>query len=281
MHYPIQVVHLFAELDALLINCLSTCKTEDWQRPTLAREWTVKDVAAHLLDGNIRALSIGRDQYFGHPIPPDSSYEEVVRALNELNAQWILAAKRLSPSLLIQLLESTGNATTAYYKTLNLGSPAPFPVAWAGEEQSLNWFHIAREYTERWHHQAQIRAAIGNLSPLLTPRLYHPFLQTTIRGMPHLYRNVPADTGTVVQINIAGPSGGTWSIKKMAEKWTLTERLAESPAAVVSIEQSIAWKLFTKAMRPTGELLEQKTLVSFTGNQGLAEPALSLIAVMA
>jgi hypothetical protein len=37
---------------------------------------------------------------------------------------------------------------------------APYGVSWAGEEKSANWFDTAREFTERWHHQQQIRLAV-------------------------------------------------------------------------------------------------------------------------
>jgi len=33
----------------------------DWNAPKLAGAWTVKDVAAHLLDGNLRTLAMLRD----------------------------------------------------------------------------------------------------------------------------------------------------------------------------------------------------------------------------
>jgi hypothetical protein len=46
-------------------------------------------------------------------------------------------------------------------KELDPFAEAIFSVGWAGEEKSLNWFHIAREYTEKWHHQQQIRLAVG------------------------------------------------------------------------------------------------------------------------
>lgn len=59
---PIDVRHLFRPLDAALISLLHSLNTEDWHRPTVARLWSVKDVAAHLLDGNIRLLSIQRDR---------------------------------------------------------------------------------------------------------------------------------------------------------------------------------------------------------------------------
>jgi hypothetical protein len=62
---PIIVKHLFKPLDDQLILLLESLSPEDWNKPTIAKQWTIKDVAAHLLDGNIRTLSIQRDRYFG------------------------------------------------------------------------------------------------------------------------------------------------------------------------------------------------------------------------
>ena len=45
--------------------------------------------------------------------------------------------------------------------TLPSHGRAIFSVAWAGESESENWFDVARDYTERWHHQQQIRDAVG------------------------------------------------------------------------------------------------------------------------
>jgi hypothetical protein len=36
---------------------------------------------------------------------------------------------------------------------------AGLAAAWAGETDSRNWFDVAREYTEKWHHQQQLRDA--------------------------------------------------------------------------------------------------------------------------
>ena len=41
-----------------------------------------------------------------------------------------------------------------YHQALDPFGAAMFPVSWAGEEESTNWFDTAREFTERWHHQA-------------------------------------------------------------------------------------------------------------------------------
>ena len=45
----------------------------------------VKDLASHLLDGNLRTLSMLRDDYAGEA-PSDVSYAGIVANLNRLNA---------------------------------------------------------------------------------------------------------------------------------------------------------------------------------------------------
>ena len=145
---PIQVLPLFPGLDDKLSELLRSLSSEDWQQPTLARKWTVKDVAAHLLDGNLRTLSFVRDRYFGEKPERIEIYQDLVVYLNQLNAEWVAAAKRLSPGVIIDLLEITGKE---YYEVLSALDPwedAVFSVAWAGDEISKNWFHVAREYTE-------------------------------------------------------------------------------------------------------------------------------------
>ena len=53
--------------------------------PAPARQWMVKDLAFHLLDGNLRTLSMLRDDYAGEA-PSDVSYAGIVANLNRLNA---------------------------------------------------------------------------------------------------------------------------------------------------------------------------------------------------
>ena len=58
---PIYTADLFPPLHAELIRLLRAISDADWARPTLATPWMVRDVAAHLLDGDLRKLSGGRD----------------------------------------------------------------------------------------------------------------------------------------------------------------------------------------------------------------------------
>ncbi|MDZ4680748.1 MAG: maleylpyruvate isomerase N-terminal domain-containing protein [Saprospiraceae bacterium] len=273
---PIPTLHLFPVLDQELIALLKSLSPEEWAAPTLARLWGVKDIAAHLLDGNVRTLSMQRDSYASDPPRDIHSYQDLLDYLNGLNASWVAAAKRLSPKVLIELLELTGKQYTEYLSSLDPFAKAPFSVAWAGESESLNWFHIAREYTEKWHHQQQIRDATGR-SGLLSQELFHPFIATLMRGMPHAYRNTEATNGTCVKLTVTTDAGGDWYLVRQDGRWTLVDKFYETPAASLAIEPDTAWKLFTKAMTP--EMTRKKAEIK--GDAKLAAVALGLIAVMA
>ena len=54
---PIFTAHLFPGLEARLIELLRSLAPEDWEKQTLAPKWKVKDVAAHLLDTQVRKMA--------------------------------------------------------------------------------------------------------------------------------------------------------------------------------------------------------------------------------
>src|SRR4051812_24709442 len=104
---PVPTLHLFPLLDKELIGLLRSLSAAEWQRPTIAKLWTVKDIASHLLDGNLRAISYYRDNYMV-AASDLNSYSDLVQYLNGLNMSWTGATKRLSPQILVELLEITG-----------------------------------------------------------------------------------------------------------------------------------------------------------------------------
>lgn len=271
----IPTIHLFPLLEQRLIDLLRSLTDEEWQRPTIAKQWTVKDVATHLLDGNLRALSMGRDHYFGEKPGAINSYDDLVGYLNGLNADWVKATRRLSPAVLIQLMEPTGKQYNEELALRDPFAPAMFSVSWAGEDQSVNWFHIAREYTERWHHQQQIRDAV-NKPGIITKELYYPVMDTFMMALPYTYRDTPAKENTVVQVTISGSSGGDWFLIKK-QNWQLQKKNHLPVTTQVSIDENIAWKLFTKSWRRKDVISN----ISIKGNEALAEPVLGMIAVMA
>jgi len=272
MQVPIETIELFPILDKKLIELLRTLAPEDWNKPTVAKLWTVKDVATHLLDGNLRTISTSRDGYFGES---PAANEEIIPFLNRLNAEWVKATKRLSPQVIIELLEITG---PQFHKELASRDPfgkAIFSVGWAGDEESQNWFHIAREYTEKWHHQQQIREAV-NKPGILTEELYHPFLDTFMRALPYTYRNTEAEKGTTVKLTITGEGGGDWFLTKN-DKWELSGKKNEQVNSHIVLDGNVAWKLFSKSWRRKDVL----NYVTITGDRALGDVALEMVSVMA
>lgn len=271
---PILITDLIPALDQKLIELLETLSPSDWKKQTIAPHWKVEDVVLHLLDGNIRILSIHRDGYFGVPPGSINSYDDLLAYLNQLNADWIRAAKRMSPKLVIELLKQTNKEIADYLTTIDLFAPALFSVAWAGEETSANWFHWAREYTEKWHHQQQIRLAIGREQELYKREWYHPHLETSMRALPHHYRNFPGKKDEVLSFEITGEAGGIWHLYHHGNKWIQAENLKVTEN-LITIEGEIAWRLFTKGIK------KEETIISIKGNQQAGEYLLSMLAVMA
>ncbi|SDL25391.1 TIGR03083 family protein [Catalinimonas alkaloidigena] len=272
----IQTLAPIAHIDRMLIDLLRSLQAEDWNRQTLAPLWTVKDVALHLLDGNIRGISMSKDQFFGITPPEIRSYQDLVGFLNALNADWIKATRRISPRLLISLLESTNAEYHAHLASLDPDADALFAVGWAGEDTSPNWFHIAREYTEKWHHQQQIRVAVGQDDALLREELYTPLLETFMRALPHHYRNVAAPAGTVLQFSVEGIAPAWW-LRKASEGWVLMDRVETSPQSRVLLPRGLAWRIFTKAV-PRAEALSR---LQIEGDVRLGQEIVGMLSVMA
>lgn len=272
----IDVIVLMPELDKMLFKLLEGLSPDDWEKQTIAPKWKVKDIAAHLLDGNLRTISILRDNYYGQKPEAINSYVDLIDFLNKLNADWVKATKRLSPKVIIDLLKSSGEEYCNFLTTLNPDEKAEFPVAWAGENESKNWFHIAREYTEKWHHQQQIRFAIGDEKELLEEKWYLPYLDTSVRALPHHYRDVEGYDQDLVKFTFLGKTEKSWFLS-YENGWELFTSVNEEPKCEVKIKNEDAWKIFTKGMTRE-EAIESSEII---GNRGLGEKIFDMIAVMA
>jgi uncharacterized protein (TIGR03083 family) len=240
---PVLVASLFQELSESLLSVLARLTPEDWERPTSSPAWSVHDVALHLFGGEVGQLGIRDDhERSGGRI---TEWDELVRAINSMNEDWVSATRRISPQLLIDLLRTTGIQVDSFFSSLDPHARGP-AVSWAGPGPAPMWLHLAREYTERWHHQQEIREAVGE--PLLTsPRMFGPVLATFVRALPRTYRDVPTKEGEVVRLTIAGGSGGTWLLVGSGESWDLCRDDAQKRSTShLTIDQMDAWKLFTK-----------------------------------
>jgi uncharacterized protein (TIGR03083 family) len=271
---PLLTAHLFPALDAQLIDLLRSLAPDDWERQTIAPRWTVKDVAAHLLDTQLRRLSFDRD---GYTLPAIADDRDLVSFIDRLNAEGVTVYRRLSPPLLIAWMEQTSREATSYYASLDPFAPARFGVSWAGESVSANWFDVARELTERWHHQQQIRLALGerSLRAIMTPELYHPVLDCFMRALPFHYRSMSAPPGTAIRIHVSGDCGGDWQLCR-GDAWILASEPVGTIVATVTIPQDIAWRIFTKGIaRETA-----REHVRVTGDAALGDHVLNMLAIV-
>src|ERR1700733_3796667 len=220
---PILCAPLIRLVDQYLIELLASLDSSEWDLPTIAPRWQVRDVAAHLLDTAMRKLSGGRDQCRVEQVDV-RSHQDVIALVNRLNREGVTVYRRLSPPVLTQLMQLVCNQTADFYESLDPFAPAAIGVSWAGEMASLVWFDNARELTERWHHQEQIRLATHRQS-LMIPAFYHPVLDTFLRGLAHTFRAVPAPAGTAILIEISGDCGGTWCLLRGSDVWSFTSEL--------------------------------------------------------
>ncbi len=271
---PILCAHLLRKVDGKLLELLASLCPEEWDLRTVAPDWRVRDVAAHLLDTALRKLSIVRDGWVVEQSAIRSS-EDLVALVNGLNRTGVAVYRRLSPAILTSLMSLACRESAEFHESLDPFAPSAFAVSWAGEQRSLNWFDTARELTERWHHQQQIRHATGR-GGLMIPELYCPVLDCFMRGLPFAYRDVEAVRGTMVLAEVSGECGGAWQIRNEASGWVLVQPTDRWDARIV-VPQDLAWLVFTKGI--SREQAERQ--VSVERDKDLALRVLDLKAIVA
>jgi uncharacterized protein (TIGR03083 family) len=243
---PIFVTGQLESVEELLLDLLRGLEPADWDRATIVPGWTVKHIAAHLLDTHLRKLSIVRDNY-PVQIPGASPEADLAAFVNRLNRDGVDLYSRLSPAVLISLIESAARQSIEFHRSLDPFAKAVFAVSWVGETESQNWLDTARELTERWHHQQQIRMAVDKPG-IMTPELYFPVLDTFMRALPFHYRNVDAGDGTLIEFTVSGECGSSWYLYRDNPGWKLIAEAVGDPAAETVIPEEIAWRIFTKGI---------------------------------
>lgn len=266
---------LLRRVDAELIVLLRSLEADEWDKPTIAGSWKVRDVAAHLLDTALRKLSLLRDGCLGEPVEIRSA-QDLAELIHRLNREGVQVYRRLSRRLLSDWMEQVCAQSADFHESLDPYALAAFAVSWAGECESFNWFDTARELTERWHHQQQIRLATQRPG-IMTPELYRPVLDCFIRGLPYCLRNVEAVPGASLLLEVVGDCGGQWLLLRGQEGWSFSGQAVHPISTHLSIPQQIAWRIFTKGIDPEAASRE----VNIEGKRELAEAALRLTAIVA
>ncbi|SFO36990.1 hypothetical protein [Amycolatopsis rubida] len=209
---PIDVLPLLVREEQALIGVLSDLRTPEWARPALG-EWTVHDLAAHVLGLKLRRLSRDRDGHFAD------------------GTSWVSACRQLSPEVLFAMLVDSTTQLTELWKHRDLDEPAAAPL----------WLTVARDYAEQWVLQQQIREAAA--APLLDdPEFRTPVVDTFLRSLPQALRAVTARAGRQVTCSVEG--AGRWTLRATAVGWTIDRGAARSrsPLASLATDADAFWR---------------------------------------
>jgi len=273
---PIDTRPLFPRERAALLDLLGDLSARDWARPTVCPGWDVHDVLAHIVDDHLRRLSGGRDGHRGVPFADGETLPGYVARIND---EFVRAMRQVSPRVLVDLLAVSGPKLDAYWATVRLDGPAGLDVSWAAEDlRSPAWLDVAREYTEFWVHQQQIRDAVGRPGAD-APALLGPVVDTFLRALPKALDGCARPVGTWVRFDVTGPAGGSWAVVRGPERWVpaAVEDAAGGCAARVRTDQDTLWRLASRGITPE----QARGRSTLSGDDALTHAATALLAVVA
>lgn len=261
---------LLAPLREALVDLLTDRDLTDWQAPVVG-DWTVADTVAHLLGDDLGRLARTRDAYTGRTQAPDEAFEDFVDRLND---EWVVAARRLSPRLLVELLAHTGKQVRALWAGLELEEPGE-AVSWAGADPAPMWLDIARDFTEYWVHQAQIRLALDE--PLLDdPRFLDPVVATFLRALPHTLRDVVPEEGeATLTIEVTDLTPGDWHLRADQDGWRFVAAVGHADTTVTWSADTV-WRLGSRMIDPA----TARARAHVEGDIDVAAAVCSLLAVI-
>ncbi|HTE70294.1 MAG TPA: maleylpyruvate isomerase family mycothiol-dependent enzyme [Actinomycetes bacterium] len=267
----IDVRGLFAKERSAFLELLGGVGVGDWDRATVCPGWTVKDVTAHVLHDDLRRLAGMRD---GHQGPPPEDGEPLADFSRRVNQEWVAAARCLSTRQLVELLTLTGGQVARMWQQQDLQADGT-AVSWAGLDASPVWLDAARELTEYWTHQQQVRDATSR--PGLTGREFlAPVLETFLRALPFTLRDADAALGAQVQVTITGDAPMRWVATREGRGWWLDRGAAARPLALIEADGDTIWRLCTRGITPQAA----RARVRVHGDLALADQVLEMVSII-
>ena len=261
---------LFEQDRARLLRLVRALGSDEWERPTAAAPWLVRDVVAHLLGDALGRLARTRD---GHgPVGPQQ-HEPLAAFIHRFNDDWVQAARRVSPRLLTGMLDFTSPQVLAMWRDIDLDAIAE-PVTWAGPEPAPVWLDCARDFTEYWIHQQQIRDATGRTDDS-DPAVVHLVLDTFLRAMPQTLAGHDRPEGTTLIVAVTGPGGGQWAWQRRSELWRPVDD-ADGSTRMTFHDAGALWRLCTRLIEPD----EAGRRVTVVGDRSLADAALRIVSII-
>jgi uncharacterized protein (TIGR03083 family) len=240
---PYEIAPLFLTERGRLGELLGGLDPADWQRPSPCPGWTVLGLCAHLAGDDLGFLARHRDGYYGTPGPERDGEAEFVAWLDGMQDEWVKAARRLSPRIVIDLLAWSGPQVA---EALRAEEPSArtASVSWAGTAPVPVWLDQVRELSEYWIHRQQVLQALGRPSDLRAD-LAGPVLDGLRWAYPFRLGQAGGEPGDTVTISISGPVARTWFLVATPAGWEFRDRPGSRGVAAMSMSTEQAWRLLT------------------------------------
>jgi uncharacterized protein (TIGR03083 family) len=233
-----------------LLDVLRSLEPADWTRLSPCPGWTVLGLVAHLVGDDLSYLAWQRDGHRGTVPPAGLDEASFITWIDDLQSEWVHAARRLSPALVVQLLEWTDEPMASVVMSQD-PSARDALVSWAATGPVPVWLDHGRELCERWIHRQQILQSLGEASDLRFD-LALPVLDSLRWAYPHRLAEVGRPAGSTVRISVAGPGMDIeWWLANDGAEWTHQDSTPTTPPiAVVSMSAEQAWRQLTNNADP-------------------------------
>ena len=241
---------LFALERDRLNELLAGLNAAEWERPSPCPGWSVLGLCCHLVGDDLGLLARHRDEYYGTPGPDGATEAEFVAWLDELQAEWVGAARRLSPRIVADLLRWAGPQIAATFRREDPGARTA-SVSWAGPGPVPKWLDQARELSEYWIHRQQILQALGRPSDLRADRA-EPVLDGLRWAYPYRLAQARAQPGDTVAIAVTGQVTRTWRLTATASGWQFGDQPGPHIVASLTMTTEQAWRLLTNNLPAAG-----------------------------
>ncbi len=228
---------MFAAQRQRLVTFLRGLGADDWRRRTACCGWDVSDVLAHVV-GDVLGRIGGLGGHRGRN--PGRVGESLGELVDRTNQEWVVACRRLSPQLMIEMLEWAGPVADQLWLSRRLDDPS-LGVSWAGVDPAPLWLDAAREVTEYWVHERQLREAVGNHTEGLPD--VATVLDVFARGLPcTLGRFNLGEHADRIRV---GSAGRSWRFRRHGNQWWYSDE-ADPDEAVVSFDGELLWRRWTR-----------------------------------
>jgi uncharacterized protein (TIGR03084 family) len=199
---PIDLSALCADLAAEhadLDRILAGLSPPDWDAPTPAAGWLVRDQVAHLASGDTRARLAATD-----PAAFEAHRAEVAKDRDAFSEQTLRLGRSSTPADLLAHWRAERDQMLSAFRSLDPAARVP----WYGPAMSAASFITAR-LMETWAHGQDIVDTVG-AERVPTPRLRH-IAHIGVRARPYSYsihnKELPRED---IYVELEAPGGETW-----------------------------------------------------------------------